>query len=627
MSSRTARASLTSARALLVLWGPRALGAGYVLLGFLMLLSTGTSREPLGLNEEWNANLTAVAIAWSGLGVGLLIGSQSAVLVCLLVPLGVVLHSISQPETSTVLLLAGLVPFQVAGHLALQSSLGLIGPLAPWNLVAYAAHVLFLAPATSSILEGFRLRWHAARRARERRRTLAIPATVADLYQRNAYKTLGLRPTAASTRAILRRRDEIKTLLDADMPVEENLGGYCRVDLGVPVSLDGGEVVRAVARLQDEPARYREALLWFGLDGEDEAVLSALTAGHLHIAEQTWAARDDSGRNRCQAAYNLAVLSHARVIMSEPQSAPPHAISNAAAWKRSFELWRRVLEDPRSWDEIAHLVSTSTHPLVNEEYLGTLRNELPARILRVNLELARAGLEGGFSDYARDHVRQVAESDFPAPDVESALDRFFASDLGAARQLLKPLLLQSETLTDRTDFKKMSGEYRSIRERLAVFGAESRLADLVEEAIQLGRQRMVRDTDVTFRRFTDADNECFKANSSLVDQWNAHMHLHNLGLPQHPQLRRLSSQLDARRDALAVVSERLEEFVASVRREQVGFECLRTLSADASAATRWSIEVTSKNEHDAVAAAREEFRKTREHFERNRSGMASQLSA
>ncbi len=173
----------------------------------------------------------------------------------------------------------------------------------------------------------------------------------------------------------------------------------------------------------------------------------------------------------------------------------------------------------------------------------------------------------------------------------------------------------------------MTSEYRGIRDRLITFGAESRLGDLADEAVQLGRQRLVRETDRTFKRFVDADNDCFVANKLLIDQWNAHMALHNMGASQHAELRRVSRALAARHDALAVVSERLEEFVASVQREQVGLQFLKVVAADASAAARGIIDTTIKTENEAVSKAREEFRKTREHFNRNASGMATQIGA
>jgi hypothetical protein len=622
--SRSNTARLKRTRVRLTRWAPRALGVAYIGLGILLLVRSGTAGALGGLDGD---RLVGIVIGWSGLGLALVVGSRIAVLLGLMTPLAVTLASLwGSPQASSPVALAGMVPFQVAGHLAFDSSLAVGRPDALWIWAALGVHLLFLVPATSSILVSLRLRWQAAQRARVRRRTLTIPAAVVDLYARNAYRVLGLPVTAASTRAVVRRRDEIKTLLDVGMPIADNLPGYCSVVLGDPVPLDAGEVGRAVARLQDEPERYREAVLWFRLADEDEKVLSALRSGLLESAEQAWNARMVKSATP-GTLYNLAVLSHVRAILSEQASAPPHPSVNADAWKKSFALWKRLLADPRAWDDIARLVSASTHPLVTKEYLATLQKELPARILRVNLALARAALQGGFTEYARKHLRHVEESGLPAEAIAAALDEFFAGEIADARRVLKPLLLQSDALTEQTDFKRMATEYGAIRERLAAIGTQSRLTNLAEEAVHLGRERMVRETDVTFKRLRDANVEYFDGNNALVGQWNTYMTMHNMGISQSPHLRAVARELDARRDVQAAVSKRLEEFAESVRREQVGLEFLRTVAKDAGEGAQQRIEETIRKENEAVARAREQFRETCEHFERNRTGMNNQVGA
>jgi hypothetical protein len=243
----------------------------------------------------------------------------------------------------------------------------------------------------------------------------------------------------------------------------------------------------------------------------------------------------------------------------------------------------------------------------------------------VNLDLARAGLGGGFTDYARAHLNHVVESGFPAADVESAVNDFFSSDLGAARKILRPLLLQSEALTESTDFEAMQKEYLAVRDRFAALQAESRLSALAEEAIELGRQRLVRETDVTFARFSDADAKCFNGNAVLVEEWNKNMALHNGGLSRYPQLSLISKMLTGRREELNEASRLLEEYVRSAKRGLAGLECLRTVARDAGEKVRKNLETTIQKENEAIARARQELKKTREHYERNQSGMASQV--
>jgi hypothetical protein len=461
-----------------------------------------------------------------------------------------------------------------------------------------------------------------ARRASEARaRTLVLPEAVSTHYSQHPCAVLGLHPSLTTTRVLVRRRDDLLALAAAGLAPEEHITGF--VSVGAAVRRHEADIVAAVARLQNEPERCRESLLWFRLADEPEGVRAALATGSDDEAEALWRERAHAADSRANALHNLAVLAHRQVIARESASAPPHGQGAPGPWCDAFARWQQALAAPGYWDELSRWQAQAGDPRLDAAWFEHLRAELPLAVLAINARIAQAAADAGFAQYAACHVGIVRDSGFAPAAVAQTLDGLFTPLRDAVRKLLAPLLVPSARLTESIDFAALRSEYLRLRERCARFGSPAVLAPLATEAAAAGRKRLLEETNAEYAACTQADTSLWRLLQACIEEWNQRMDLHNRGLWQAAALRGVHQVLtDDAQPALRKLSSQVDRFAGVMRREQAGFELLLCLEADAEPGDPARVRALMKNEDEALARVRSEFERTRSLFQRTLDNVA-----
>lgn len=517
-------------KARLVRTACRALGAGFVLmalrLGFGVASAVNTAEASANTALTLQAPLILVAAMWCWIGWAVYTQRVTGLWVGLLSPLGIVLLVIALKggDLAQAWMDAPLSPAQVLALLIFKWAKPETTVLPVWNWMiwcwlAYLLHALIVMWLMKTIKEGAAgsspirakatVQPKASRHAPEpvETRLFPVPPEIANLYTRNPYAVLGLVPQSTKTRQVVRRRDEMIAVLATGVPIDAALDGYLSVRLPGAPAIDEGDARRAVARIQQDPDRCREALLWFRLEEEPPNVLGALAKGDLDLAEEQWRLRGEADPG---AQYNLAVLLHQRVVADEPSSAPPKLPGNKKQWRASHVQWQRALSHPASWDPVERLVSACTDPRVGASFAAELKEGLPSRLLAVHCDLARAAVAGNFLAYARAQLDHVAQSGWPAATVQTALEGFFAPMRDAAKRVLAPVLARGVTLTaGGIDFAALEAEFTAAREPFVRLHATDRLGPLAQEVVSQVKRQVLQETNQAWSAFRDADNDFF----------------------------------------------------------------------------------------------------------------------
>jgi hypothetical protein len=632
-------------------WTRWLLAGGYLLIACLMAASFavhagGVSKVQLfGDMDAAGPSLIIVVTAWVGIAVGLARGQSWALLFSILAfPVAAIAAPIIGPGGGGIPLAASSadpgwwplltrVPLQVLTQPLFETARDWAWTGSPWAWAAWTLHVVLCVPQVLLLVKDVRVRRVAASRMRARRRVLRPPDEATSLYERNAFQVLGLLAHEASTTTIMRRRDELLTLVESRMPVEGHLDGYHRVGWGGSVTLDRTEISGAVARLQDEPDRLREELLWFRLEGEGAPVLAALRAGNLDEAERTWRQRRASAPSpyeRAQALHNLAVLRHARVVAHERAAAATARSGDRDAWHACLLLWSEVIATPECWEHFERRRRRARDQRVDARFVQELRASLAARVLGVHVQLIEAAETQGFLEYARAHVRLIEESKLPVEAKDAALERLFTERVRKARHLLKPLILQSESLVSAVDLARLEKEYRSIRESMTRLGGATRLRSLAHDAVSAARERLRNEVNGAHSRFMEADRECFEGIKHLIDVWNEFTREYNrlpAGLDAQAQAGRrlVHRKMQEKQATVDGLAKQLDELTKACATAKQVLDFLEYVAQDVGTALKPEIDKDRTYVEKAESHAREEHRQTREHYRRNTSGMAGNL--
>ena len=457
--------------------------------------------------------------------------------------------------------------------------------------------------------ESFRMRMDksaealAQRAATTRAQVFEPPPQLLDLYRRNPYAVLGLRPRETTTRVLMRRRDDLLTLLSAGAPIHE-LPGYAAVALGDHRAINSDDVRAAVSRLQNEPDRCRHALMWFRLEGEPEEILTALVEDRLDDAQRMWRGRANAAENEPQALFNLAVLCHWRALAGVPSKDPAVIEAYAARWRDALRQWRDVLPLPETGAYVEKLCAGMNDPRIDAAFPQVLLAELPSAILRVNLDLAAAAAAAGASGSAALaglHVQLVEESGFASADVASTIDSFFAPLLTPIRNMLQPLISGSIRLTEVVDFDALRDTYRRARSRLVALEAKSRLAPIADEAVAAGFDKLLTETNALYSELDTLCDDFWDFERESIKVWNELIAEANRGYNRDTQLQDVHRQMAVDGTELLEDFERaVDAFAAAMRRERAGLDFLTLLDADASVHRAEEIATSLKEEDDAL---------------------------
>jgi len=223
-----------------------------------------------------------------------------------------------------------------------------------------------------------------------------------DLYRRNAFRMLGL-------------DDSIPAGL---LPLEEP-----------PAP---AELQLAQQRIQDPLARLIEEFFWFWpqREGETDEALQWLREGKLEEATRLFREREEQAKDLA-ASHNLAILDHLTALEHERRGelvvlAADVQAARDAAWRDSFQRWRRVLEDDRTWAHLRARIAEIDDPRLTPDCVPSLRESLEDALLLVSARLALQAAERNTPGDTARHFEILRISGFSPERVQQALRRSLA---------------------------------------------------------------------------------------------------------------------------------------------------------------------------------------------------------
>lgn len=459
---------------------------------------------------------------------------------------------------------------------------------------------------------------------RSRRNARSKPIRVPDsvsLYERNAFQMLGLIPVQATTRRIMSRRDELQVVLDADLSLRDEVPDYRPVGWPWAVPVTADELKRAVGKLQNEPSRFEEEVCWFHLDGEDAPVLAALAGGDLAKAREAWQSRVGNGCSPYragQAAHNLAVLSHADVLQAERIRAQGGVLDaeHLASWRNVLEQWGAVHANDSGWNYFDLRRRDTRDPRVNDDFCRHLRSTLPARVLRINLELARAAIAQDNYGYASGHLDLMRSAPFPEEAKASLVAEAFEPYAHEVRAVLQPLVAAKPKLAAGVDIAGLTKQVRKIRAELRTFGGESALAPVSTEIIRSVQKPLVEELRASIGAVYETDLDLWKMNNRLIGLWNKSTNRF--------ELKAVCEALGQNKSKFSGLETKLSEADQKARRAKMALDLLRELCVPDTEALHKGITEDLEFATSCTSKARAEIGKTREHFDRNYNNMRQQ---
>ncbi len=471
--------------------------------------------------------------------------------------------------------------------------------------------------------------WRAHRAARRR---AARPLAVLDLYRANPFRILALDPAEADTRAVLRRRDELRAMAAAGLDPARNLAGVVSTALWPDEPAAGLRTIeRATGQLQSTPERLRQELFWFHLAGEDHAVRGALARCDLGAAVEVWRRRAGPGdASAGQALHNLAIACHLRVL-DEERHAPLRRRGLGAlgrAWRESLELWARVVETDTCWETLASRAAALSDPRLNGPFLDGLRRmELPMRVLGINAALARAAADLGRRRFVRLHLELLRSSRFPEEARQGAERAFFAHAVDAVELALNPLASAHPRSLDEVDAKELVSSVRKAVASVKGFGGSAVLARETAGSWRSAQRRTREQLHLAVAAFRGTDRELWQLQQTLVAMWNRVMERHNRFGAYGSDIE-LQGILAAFRTAGARLPE-LDSPLARVRRTAKScrriLSVLRDLAADGAGGPPSDLGEDLTWAREALRVTTREAQMTRDHHQRNVVGMAANV--
>ncbi|MFC8827703.1 hypothetical protein ACFT9I_20450 [Streptomyces sp. NPDC057137] len=205
-----------------------------------------------------------------------------------------------------------------------------------------------------------------------------LEAAGPQMYRRNSFRITGL-PTSADRRTVRQRQQRITPALE--------LGAD--VDLGhsLPVRLD--DVRGAFDRILGDPRRRLVDELFWLWDGNGAGGGAANGNGSA-----------DGSASTCPCPKTLhhdhdaAVRAHSAALDLEVENA---ALSSGQRldevtqlWSNAARLWGQVLRRAVFWDHVRHRISVLDDRQLDESVIDTLRDALPAILVKPLIELAAA---------------------------------------------------------------------------------------------------------------------------------------------------------------------------------------------------------------------------------------------
>jgi hypothetical protein len=257
------------------------------------------------------------------------------------------------------------------------------------------------------------------------------------IFEKNAFNVLGIIPIKANVNSSVKRKKDLAVLVKANLAEQADKHikkDYYRVPWPGTAAVSELEINSAFAKLQDAGKSIEEELLWFHLEGNHLGTFKCLVNCDFQEVKRCW---QEERRNRpntyaaALALHNLAVLEHALVLLQEKTAAkkPGMEKMQRERWKNVFDLWREVSNNNKCWEYFQKRKIYMNEPGMDKSYFNDLPRRLQERVLKINLDIARAARAQGLSDYSKQHLDLIENSGFDEKAISKINREFFKNDI------------------------------------------------------------------------------------------------------------------------------------------------------------------------------------------------------
>lgn len=245
-----------------------------------------------------------------------------------------------------------------------------------------------------------------------------------ELYQRNAFRILGLDVTA-NMRDIRRIGKRLKRRERLGREAGGNGDGY----LPLEPAPDEDAVQSALQRLQEPIPRLLDEFFWFWPlqpGDEHDPILKELGEGRVQKVHKLWLEKEESDNHDHCATHNLAVLYHLWALDLERKAAKEQLNekeqkTRLGCWRNAFERWDALLHAKPFWQRVITRIEQIDDPQLSKEVAREIHKAVGPFILLINARLAVKSAEAGNEGVAKRHVQIMRDSTFDAAVVGEAL--------------------------------------------------------------------------------------------------------------------------------------------------------------------------------------------------------------
>ncbi len=276
--------------------------------------------------------------------------------------------------------------------------------------------------------------------ATQRGRTVLFEQAHLELYQRNAFRVLGI-PITAGMREIRRigKRHKRRERLGRD--ADDDPTGFLPLELDP----DENDVQTALQRIQDPLRRLLDEFFWFWPlkpGDEHDSILETLDAGKVQSAHKLWQEEESKTPGDGAATHNLAVLYHLwaldleRKAETEKLTAKEQS-TRLGCWRNTLPRWKSLLAINAFWQRIESRIDEIDDPQLARNLAEQIRLSLSEFLLLINARLAAKAAEAGQTGVAKRHVQIIRDSTFDDAAMGDSL-----------REALKPIRQRVKLVTE-----------------------------------------------------------------------------------------------------------------------------------------------------------------------------------
>lgn len=221
---------------------------------------------------------------------------------------------------------------------------------------------------------------------------------------------------------------------------------------------DSDAIRNASRRLHDMQSRLVDEFFWFwplgrisGPDGD--LGFELLRRGDVSGAHKYWSGVGRDKHDWFKANHNLAVLYHALALDIEhtAESQTDQLGSGIQTlrekyWQMALRYWLSTVADEALWVHMASRAEKLDDPRLTPDFIGRLRQSLPAAISSISVDLTVHAAKRGDAGQAKRHMAYIRESGFDPELIDRRLDGEARGFVDQIQRICKPIAARCKSM-------------------------------------------------------------------------------------------------------------------------------------------------------------------------------------